>query len=60
MTDQSDIVRKINRLYELWGYEGIETVTTPETSEAVHLNVGDALTVHVRVPGRAGVGLANH
>jgi len=40
MTDESDIVRKINRLYELWGYEGVETVTTPKTSEAVHLNVG--------------------
>jgi hypothetical protein len=34
MTDFSDIVRKINRLYELWGYESVDTITSPKTSAA--------------------------
>lgn len=34
MTDESDTVRKINRLYELWGYEGADIAATPKPTEA--------------------------
>ncbi|MGJ5080216.1 hypothetical protein [Bradyrhizobium sp. HKCCYLS3013] len=40
MTDESDIARKINRLYELWGYEGANIAATPKVSEAANPDLG--------------------
>lgn len=42
MADESDIVRKINRLYELWGYEGADIATTSKESEAGNPDLGAA------------------
>src|ERR1700738_4886052 len=42
MTDQSDIVKKINRLYQLWGYEGADIATTSKASEAANPDPGAA------------------